>query len=665
MLFETGHNLVHTRTAFLRIVSGCYAIAFLSIYLQMEGLYGDNGILPIKNQAKGYHFQTFFQDSSLIWIRKVIRISSLESVELIGLLGTLVGFMGAVWKPWLNKASFGFMFLAYLTVFKVAQTFMWFQWDILLLEVGFICILVAPFNGRTWYLPRPRDHLSMMLVRWLLFRMMYANGVVKLQSGCPTWWGLTAMPLHYESQCIPTYLAWFAYNAPLGELLHKLSVAVTFITEIPMTFLFYHPCKAVRKLAFWLQVLLMVVIMLTGNYNFFNFLYISLCISLLDDSDFESHKIQSQQPPKESRLLKSLGHLNTIVTMAALAFASYKCFYDPVKGQLKVTFSRTDFDKFVSDATPVGLALGALSMCLAFVASVLKAAWPQDTPSRLTKSLTHFLSLVVHSVLALGLFAISVPVFLRGIGQQSIIAEEPNLRQFLPIVDTLSSATHQLNLVHSYGLFRTMTGVGGRPEIVIEGADVIEGPWKEYHFLYKPGNVSEPLRPFVLPHQPRLDWQMWFAALGTYQHNPWLISLVYRILQNKKSVLKLIDEEKIPEDFRTTPPKVMRITKFKYHFTGPTNAGGGAVDGGGDWWYRDGKEEYLFPVSADNLEEYLRNAGVLTTSAKSSKKSATKKQNGNWISRSLTQLREFHQTFKPHFIVQQVFLGMVALPFLL
>ena len=85
----------------------------------------------------------------------------------------------------------------------------------------------------------------------------------------------------------------------------------------------------------------------------------------------------------------------------------------------------------------------------------------------------------------------------------------------------------QYQLTASYGLFRRMTGVGGRPEVVVEGSQDLHGPWREYHFLYKPGNVTSPPG-FCLPHQPRLDWQMWFAALGSYQHNPWLISFVYK-----------------------------------------------------------------------------------------------------------------------------------------
>ena len=148
MLFETGHNLAHTRTLFLRIVSGCYALAFISIYLQMEGLYGDNGVLPIKGHAKAYRWTTFFEDSSLIWIRSWLKLPALEAAELIGLTGAFLGVLGAVWKPGLNKLSLAVMFLSYLTIYKMAQTFMWFQWDILMLEMGFLAIIVAPTNGK-------------------------------------------------------------------------------------------------------------------------------------------------------------------------------------------------------------------------------------------------------------------------------------------------------------------------------------------------------------------------------------------------------------------------------------------------------------------------------------------------------------------------------------
>ena len=109
---------------------------------------------------------------------------------------------------------------------------------------------------------------------------------VKLTSRCPTWWNLTALPTHYESQCIPTPLAYFAFQQP--SILQKLSVAGTFFIEIGLVFLFFAPTQSLRKFTAFHQIFFMITIMLTGNYNFFNLLYIGLCISLFDDSWFRS-----------------------------------------------------------------------------------------------------------------------------------------------------------------------------------------------------------------------------------------------------------------------------------------------------------------------------------------------------------------------------------------
>lgn len=157
--------------------------------------------------------------------------------------------------------------------------------DNLLLETGFLCILVAPLTlirgSRT---VRDHDPVTFWLIRWLLFRLMFASGVVKLTSRCPTWWGLTgtsvgctkrcgcyrislenlsdglcflclcwtALTYHYETQCIPTPLAWFAHQLPVCW--QKLSVVGTFIIEIPVPFLFFSPLRRLRLAAFYMQV---------------------------------------------------------------------------------------------------------------------------------------------------------------------------------------------------------------------------------------------------------------------------------------------------------------------------------------------------------------------------------------------------------------------------
>jgi len=182
----------------------------------------------------------------------------------------------------LTKPFLAALWLAYLSLFNVGQIFLRFQWDKLLLETGFLALVAAPLLPTLTSLPT--DHISLYIVRWLLFRMMLASGCVKLTSGCPSWWGLTAMPTHYFSQCLPTPLSWYA--ALLPDWMQKLSVASTFVIEIPLVFLFFAPTASLRRFTFYMQAFLMLVIMLSGNYNFFNFLYLALCFSLADDSWF-------------------------------------------------------------------------------------------------------------------------------------------------------------------------------------------------------------------------------------------------------------------------------------------------------------------------------------------------------------------------------------------
>ena len=144
-------------------------------------------------------------------------------------------------------------------------------------------------------------------------------------------------------------------------------------------------------------------------------------------------------------------------------------------------------------------------------------------------------------------------------------------------------------MVNGYGLFRRMTGVapnnehagnltnvgwGGlppsivaRPEIILEGMFANPnngtGEWKELIFRWKPGPVTA-MPKQVAPHQPRLDWQMWFAALGHYQHNPWLIVLMDKILEGFSPVIALLDDPNLNAGHR---PTAIRAVLYHYDFT--------------------------------------------------------------------------------------------------
>jgi hypothetical protein len=159
-----------------------------------------------------------------------------------------------------------------------------------------------------------------------------------------------------------------------------------------------------------------------------------------------------------------------------------------------------------------------------------------------------------------------------------------------PIV-MLRDNLESFRIASGYGLFRVMTKA--RPEIIIEGsADGTE--WLPYEFRWKAGALNR-APGWVAPHQPRLDWQMWFAALGTYRQNPWFVSLLERLLRGTPEVTALFAQNPFPQN----PPRYVRARLYEYRFT--TSAERSAT---GNWWKREQTGEYLPAISLENLERH-------------------------------------------------------------
>jgi len=136
-----------------------------------------------------------------------------------------------------------------------------------------------------------------------------------------------------------------------------------------------------------------------------------------------------------------------------------------------------------------------------------------------------------------------------------------------------------LRSFNSYGLFAVMTP--NRPEIILEGSN--DGKkWHAYEFTYKPGDPAR-RPPQVAPYQPRLDWQMWFAALGDYRQNPWFINFCFRILKGSEPVLRLLANNPFPQH----PPVYLRAVLYEYRFTTVAER-----HQTGHWWRRDPKGLY-------------------------------------------------------------------------
>jgi hypothetical protein len=167
-------------------------------------------------------------------------------------------------------------------------------------------------------------------------------------------------------------------------------------------------------------------------------------------------------------------------------------------------------------------------------------------------------------------------------------AFEPEV-EWSHLLGSVYARAESFRIVNGYGLFRVMTK--DRREIVIEGsADGID--WQPYEFKWKPGSVNR-APGWCAPHQPRLDWQMWFAALGSYRQNPWFVQTVISLLHGKPQVAALFERN----PFSQNPPRYVRATFYRYRFTTAKEH-----RETGAWWKRHELGEYLPSVSLEDVQ---------------------------------------------------------------
>lgn len=438
-LFRGFPELILTEALFLRLLGLIYLSAFASFWPQIVGLVGSNGVAPAgylvsaihsEYGAKAWlHFPTLFlfglSDHALV---------ACCIAGCIAALSLLAGLF--------SRAAAAVCWILYLSLALIGQPFSDFQWDALLLESGFLALFAgAPLLGWAY--------------RFLLFRLMFESGIVKLTSHDPNWRNLHALRFHFYTQPLPTPLAYYVSHFP--DWLLDSFTALALVIELFVPFLLFGP-RRLKRVAVGLFMLLQVLILLTGNYAFFNLLTLSLCLWGLDDSIYAPL----------ARWLKPARIRHQVLRIAASA------------------------------ALALLIGIGGLQL--------LGMLWPSlDRPSRV-----------------------------------------------------ISTLVGPFEIVNRYGLFAMMTTT--RPEIILEGSNDGEH-WLEYSFRYKPGDLRRGL-PLVAPYQPRLDWQMWFAALGDINESSWMRGLLYRLLKGEPSVVGLLESSPFPN-----PPKYIRALLYDYTFT--------------------------------------------------------------------------------------------------
>ncbi len=488
-----------TRSVFLRGLGLVYVSAFGSMAVQVDGLIGSRGVLPaadyLERARQVLGPAVYWRLPTLLWLDSSDRV--LHALCWGGLLLATLLFAG-----FLPGVCTFLLWLFYLSIVVAGQDFLGFQWDSLLLEAGLLAVLMAPWRLR---LGRATDFpwaFTVWLVRWLLFRLVFLSGVVKLASRDPAWSGWNALEFHYETQPLPTWTSWYIHQMP--PWFHWLSVGFMFYAELVAPFFIFGP-RPIRRVGFASLVLLQLLIAGTGNYGFFNLLSVVLCLTVLDDQDWE--------------------------WLRKIASARRK----PIESEVED----------VSESSGAG---GHWSMPRRVVAGAMGAI----------------------------LFVVTTVEMLERISP-GIVSPHGLI--------VLSQWIEPLRSTNSYGLFAVMTTE--RPEIIVEGSE--DGTsWKPYQFRWKPGELDRRPR-FTTPHMPRLDWQLWFAALARdCRMQPWFLRFERKLLQGSPEVLSLLGENPFPN----RPPRFVRARLELYAFT---------RWGSADWWTRQDQGIFCPPLELNSF----------------------------------------------------------------
>jgi len=479
-----------TRFVILRLLGFVYFVAFLVAANQIVPLIGAHGLLPVDSffervrAALGSDAAGFARLPSLFWFGH--SDTTLVAVAWIG-----AALSAAVVAGYANALLLAALWALYLSFVHAGQDWYGYGWEIQLCETGFLAIFLCPLlDGRPF--PRRAPPLPVIwLFRWLIFRIMLGAGLIKLR-GDACWRDLTALDYHFETQPIPGPLSrWFHF---LPRVVLRAGVLFNHLAELVAPWAVFAP-RRWRHLGGALIVALQVVLILSGNLSFLNWLTLVPALAYFDDS------------------------LWTKILPRALVCRA---------------------EHAAATAEPSR--------------AMTRTAW----------------------VVAVVVAALSIQ----------------------PVVNLLSSrqvmntSFDPLELVNTYGAF----GSVGRERfnVVFEGTSAAtpddRADWRPYLYRGLPVLLDR-APPQVAPYQLRLDWQMWFAAMSDYQHYPWTVHLVWKLLHNDPGALSLFAANPFPQK----PPRYIRAVLYRYHFAAPGNVAGHV-------WEREPLGLWLPPLAADSDE---------------------------------------------------------------
>ncbi|GFN93000.1 lipase maturation factor [Plakobranchus ocellatus] len=277
-----------TRIVMVRYMGFMYFVAFLVSLHQNKQLVGKKGLLPAD-----------------VYLNTVMRgIGRSNSWSLLSAAPTVFWFVNFekdldFWLDvvaWLGLAIAAFLMLSgagnwplltlewilYHSLVNIGQTWFSFGWESQMIETGFLTIFLCPMLSLS-KLPKatPTSKINIFTYRWLIFRIMLGAGLIKAR-GDKCWQNLTCMNYHYETQPVPNPVSYFLHQSP--QAMHKFEVLSNHFIELVAPFLLLLPHRRLCMIGGALQIFFQVVLIISGNLSFLNWLTILPSLACFDDA---------------------------------------------------------------------------------------------------------------------------------------------------------------------------------------------------------------------------------------------------------------------------------------------------------------------------------------------------------------------------------------------
>ena len=535
----SGHIL--SRWLFLRALGVIYFSAFYSLVFQIRGLLGPNGLLPagsyLQEVAKVMPGASrFWYAPTLLWLAS--NSGTLVALCWFGMIAALLLTLNL-----LPRAMLAICFILFLSFVAAAEDFSGYQSDGMLLAAGFICFFLAPGGLRPELGEKePPSRATLFLMQLLWLSIYFESGIAKFFGGDPSWHDFSAMNEYYQNGPLPTWIGWYAHQLPLW--FHKVTAVTTVFSELVVVGMVFLP-RVFRIVCFFVVTALQIGIILTANYAFLNYLVLALAIFLLDDTFLVGFIPHRCQQPICQKLNIDLREKSWRRSSFTLRRAPVETLDAPAPGELSLLNPRSAPQEGVTAAEAVATTI-SISSKRKFLSDA--ALW--------TKAF--FLVWVLYATLFLFFQQIS-----------------PGL----PLPSKPMTALEPFRIANSYGLFGRMTW--SRYEIEFQGSN--DGVnWTPYPFRYKPQALNEAPGIYA-PYQPRFEWNLWFASLGGWRENPFVVRTEQQLLLNNQEVLSLFRLN----PFAASPPTHVRAIIWQYWFTDRATK-----NSTGAWWRRESRGLY-------------------------------------------------------------------------